>query len=112
MQSVQKCSLTVLLMKEGNVGAGGADGASGGDGGVHGILTVVELIRCHSCSVGWTNHVVRKTTPRSIQVHQLDDRLSLQSRIDFPVGSSGRDPQHGISPRRASECRCSKNEKA
>ncbi|KRZ30444.1 hypothetical protein T4C_10187 [Trichinella pseudospiralis] len=90
MQSVQKCSLTVLLMKEGNVGAGGADGASGGDGGVH----------------------VRKTTPRSIQVHQLDDRLSLQSRIDFPVGSSGRDPQHGISPRRASECRCSKNEKA
>ncbi|KRX91703.1 Mitochondrial-processing peptidase subunit alpha [Trichinella pseudospiralis] len=101
MQSVQKCSLTVLLMKEGNVGAGGADGASGGDGGVHGILTVVELIRCHSCSVGWTNHVVRKTTPRSIQVHQLDDRLSLQSRIDFPVGSSGRDPQHGISPRRA-----------
>ncbi|KRZ24739.1 hypothetical protein T4B_1579 [Trichinella pseudospiralis] len=109
MQSVQKCSLTVLLMKEGNVGAGGADGASGGDGGVH---VYCNFGIASSCSVGWTNHVVRKTTPRSIQVHQLDDRLSLQSRIDFPVGSSGRDPQHGISPRRASECRCSKNEKA
>ncbi|KRY86134.1 Mitochondrial-processing peptidase subunit alpha [Trichinella pseudospiralis] len=119
MQSVQKCSLTVLLMKEGNVGAGGADGASGGDGGVHVDPLPVRrpssfdqrtrtfcscpalFITDISCSVGWTNHVVRKTTPRSIQVHQLDDRLSLQSRIDFPVGSSGRDPQHGISPRRA-----------
>ncbi|KRZ93718.1 ADP-ribose pyrophosphatase, mitochondrial [Trichinella sp. T8] len=126
MGSVEKCSLTVLLMQ----GNGGSWGVGGGSGGHDGILTVAEghllltsvhgrsalvqlfslpICKCtvtleiaSSCSVGWTNHAVRKTTPRSIQVHQLDDRLSLPSRIDFPVGSSGRDPQHGISPRRAS----------
>ncbi|KRY36078.1 Mitochondrial-processing peptidase subunit alpha [Trichinella spiralis] len=126
MGSVKKCSLTVLLMQ----GNGGSRGVGGGSGGHDGILTVAEghllltsvhgrsalvqlfslpICKCtvtleiaSSCSVGWTNHAVRKTTPRSIQVHQLDDRLSLPSRIDFPVGSSGRDPQHGISPRRAS----------
>ncbi|KRY50358.1 Mitochondrial-processing peptidase subunit alpha [Trichinella britovi] len=125
MGSVEKCSLTVLLMQ----GNGGSWGVGGGSGGHDGILTVAEghllltsvhgrsalvqlfslpICKCtvtleiaSSCSVGWTNHAVRKTTPRSIQVHQLDDRLSLPSRIDFPVGSSGRDPQHGISPRRA-----------
>ncbi|KRY36080.1 Mitochondrial-processing peptidase subunit alpha [Trichinella spiralis] len=125
MGSVKKCSLTVLLMQ----GNGGSRGVGGGSGGHDGILTVAEghllltsvhgrsalvqlfslpICKCtvtleiaSSCSVGWTNHAVRKTTPRSIQVHQLDDRLSLPSRIDFPVGSSGRDPQHGISPRRA-----------
>ncbi|KRY18299.1 Mitochondrial-processing peptidase subunit alpha [Trichinella patagoniensis] len=119
----------LVSMKTIVYGNGGSWGVGGGSGVHDGILTVAEghllltsvhgrsalvqlfslpICKCtvtleiaSSCSVGWTNHAVRKTTPRSIQVHQLDDRLSLPSRIDFPVGSSGRDPQHGISPRRA-----------